>query len=88
MRTYDWRFDYEGGSTNDEGHFISEEPRIYITSEDGDILEVYEGVIPLVPYPDCDDDDWSLSDDSLTEALVAFLNRREKRKQKRGYATV
>ena len=85
MSHYDWRFDYDGGCEDESGHFVSEEPHIYIWetgAHGGDIMEIYEAPIPTVEYPDCDDDHWRLPDDSLTESIIKFLNRREKRKKK------
>ena len=68
---YKIRFDYLGGADDDNGNFISDPPKVIITQDGYDYIEVYEDPEPKVKYPDCDDSHWEIPPNALkiTELL-------------------
>jgi len=70
---YNYRFDYAGGCEDDDGCFVSEPPRIYITGPDGfDFMEVLVDPEATVHKPACDDEHWRTP--QIVINLLAVLN--------------
>jgi hypothetical protein len=42
MSEYDYRFDFDGGVTDEQGNYVPDPPNVYIVKDGFDFLKVYE----------------------------------------------